>query len=81
MCVPLLAVPARADLYELTGVMLGTGAASVVQECRAKTGGQLYAVKILSKSNYVVAQNRDQVCVCVVVPSTDWPRSSGRWRC
>ena len=49
------------DRFELTGVELGSGAASNVMECRGKGDGVLYAVKVLSKANPIVARNRDQV--------------------
>ena len=47
------------DTYELTGVLLGTGAASVVKECKNKFDESLCAVKIIAKNHRMA--NREQV--------------------
>eukprot|EP00054_Salpingoeca_dolichothecata_P037415 m.10840 g.10840 ORF g.10840 m.10840 type:complete len:561 (+) comp7501_c0_seq1:521-2203(+) len=47
------------DKYELTGVVLGHGASSVVKECKSRSDGQTYAVKIVDKTSH--RSNREQV--------------------
>ena len=49
------------DKYELTGTVLGTGASSIVKECRAKSDGALFAAKIVDKACDHVIELREQI--------------------